>query len=789
MKQIRYVLLVQLILCLFAAVALAGPGLVKVPNVVGMKAASAVRALKQAGLKSKTTKVTTAGRIGTVARILLGSKEIRAGRPVRKGTTIVLAVVSRASEGTKIEKEELIKVPDLKGLTEKESRRKLSRVGLALGKIKEKEVSTAKAGTVFDQEPKRGKSVKKRTRVNIVLARAVLFAVPNLVGKSEKEARRILSAHHLKPGRIAEKKRPGRKAGSVIQQKPSAKSRVEKNSRIDLTIVAEKEIKLPRVVGLDLAKAEMILKQHGFKVEAEYECCPGEFNPNLPAGKVVKVKQAKGKLIKGMLLTLLVPKPMTPGIGGGSPADLIIDDVVNIECPDSMRLYEPYGVSLTFIAKNVGGLPTGPFAVRWYPHKNNLEEPGCEVRHDAGLEPGQSQMLKCNSYTYSSHGNMHWMAVVDEQSEVENEVKGNNRFYGEVLVRKEDKPDLVITDAHYKQQKELVSTLKSGKRFKAVFTVENQGSVAAEPFNVIWRFENGIGLDNCCSTKIKKSLQPGGQVTKEFRDLTAPVITERAEEDFSAIVDVDPENVVNEGHAEDNNEQEHIFYVRQQVPEAVGHLHVCDQGVEPWENWNKIYVTLCWDDLSDNEDGFQVEAKTTIPTLVESREMGIDVENYMFQGLSCEASYDFTVSAFNEAGASDPTTLRVTTSACDKHDLYVSTLTVNKQNDTPGTYDIYYEIKNRNTGPNQGGSDNFEIIISYPYCREGERLVKNEIDTKFVTHDGNEVVDFRGASDTRKIKARCLSGKEDIKITVDWKNDIEEVNENNNEKTTTVNFK
>lgn len=761
--------------------------IVRVPNVIGMTAASAAGVLQRAGLGSATKKIEVPGKkADTVAKIFIGSQQISAGKIVKRGTTITLGVVGRGTHKKAAGRDKKIKVPNLKGLTVKSGRNALERKKLRLGRVSEKQSSKDTVGTIIDQSPKSGKTVSSKTPVNVVIAQAVLIEVPNLVGKSEKNATRILTANRLKIGRITERRSPGRVAGSVLSQKPTSKSRVEKNSRVDLVIVAQEEVRLPNVVGLDLKKAETILKQHGFRVTTEYECCPGEFNPNLPVGKVVKIKAIKGKLVKGMVLTLLVPKPMNPGIGGGSPPDLIINNVINVESPDTQRLYEPYSVALTIIAENIGGLSTGPFSVRWYPHKNSREEPGCEMRDDVGLEPGQTRDFICNTYVYSTYGNMHWMAIADEQGEVENENRGNNRFYGEVRVKREDKPDLVITEAHYEQQQESVTTLKSGKRFKAVFTVKNQGNTVADPFTVNWRFENGIGLDNCCFKEIKKNLGPGSQMTKEFRDLTAPLITQSDLEHFSAIVDVDPENVVNEGHAEDNNEFEKSFYVKQEPPESVSNLHVCGQDVQA-PGWDKIALFLCWDDQSDNEDGFRVEARTTIPTLLDRTEMYPDEESYVLMDCSCDTTYDFTVYAFNEAGTSDPVNLRTTTSSCDKFDLVVSTLTATKQNDEPGTYDIDFEISNRNRAPNLGESEVFQIAIQYPYCRQGERLVKTDVEYKFINAD-NQVVGYRGASDTTKIKARCLSGTEEIKVTVDMQNDVEEVNETNNEKTTTLRF-
>ena len=67
-------------------------------------------------------------------------------------------------------------------------------------------------------------------------------------------------------------------------------------------------------------------------------------------------------------------------------------------------------------------------------------------------------------------------------------------------------------------------------------------------------------------------------MTKAFTDMTAPAVSVNEEDYFSAIVDVDPENVVDERVNEENNDYEKGLFVKGLLldhPEELGLLKVC----------------------------------------------------------------------------------------------------------------------------------------------------------------------------------------------------------------------
>ncbi len=906
MKKILSFSIVVFLLFTFVTVVHAKPKpkiLTRVPNVIGMTAASASGALQQAGLGSAIKKIEVPGKkAGTVAKIFSGSQQISAGKIVRKGTTITLGVVGKGAHKKAAGRDKKIKVPNLKGLTVKSGRKALDRKKLRLGRVSEKESSKDTVGTIIDQSPKSGKTVSSKTQVNVVIAKAALVSVPNLVGKSEKNVARILVANKLKLGRISERRSPGRASGSVLEQKPRANVKVEKNSRVDLVIVAQEDVKLPNVVGLNLKKAETILKQHGYRVTTEYECCPGEFNPNLAVGKVVKIKAIKGKLVRGKLLTLLVPKPMDPGIGAGHPDLMIVEermtvtvpdpaeprkvevtipvknvgtawahaftvrwykrnqlnilgcsrDIVNgldagqeavvtctpdpyrnhgtmnwravvdeeseiagdppdnniirgqvviaefaltpdleirevtAQAPDPQRMEEPFSIVLDILIQNIGDVPTGPFTLRWYPHENDTGDVGCDIRDSRGLERDETRNYKC-TYTYPVFGMMNWKAIVDEDGEVPNDPPRNNRYTDQTLIEREEKPDLVITEAHYEQKNEPVAQLKSGERFKAVFTVTNRGSVVASPFKVIWRFENNTGLDDCCSTDIVKNLGPDASVTKSFKGLIAPEVAANQEDHFSAIVDVDPENVVDEGDvAEENNEFDMGLSVKGPVPpsNAVGNLLV--DYVE-FEN-QKYTAHLRWDDTNNNEVRHKIEIFRDGSFYFERYEdANITASN--INGLDCSGNYRFEVHAYNGVGHGPVAATQYTMPNCGAPDLASHTV-LSHDMAKPHRYNFVVIVKNNDLEQSQSMNPVdllslygkcFKVKVDYPYCSDGNK--RREEFTGTACFSANSLdVDSSSSGELGRtgLKKKCLSPSDSIIVQVDSNYEIDESNEANN---------
>jgi beta-lactam-binding protein with PASTA domain len=164
-----------------------------------------------------------------------------------------------------------IEVPDLAGRTRSEAERMIARSGLAVGATKE-EPSPNTPGTVLRQLPVAGTRVTPGTGVDIVLAVApvvVTIFVPDVVGRSQMDADRILQTAGLRIGRITQVRAIAR-SRTVTRQFPEARTTVSPGGAVDLEIGA-----------IDLALLWMLAAGVGLGLGA--------------AGVVASVRRARGR--------------------------------------------------------------------------------------------------------------------------------------------------------------------------------------------------------------------------------------------------------------------------------------------------------------------------------------------------------------------------------------------------------------------------------------------------------------------------------------------------------------
>ncbi|MBQ7029347.1 MAG: fibronectin type III domain-containing protein, partial [Thermoguttaceae bacterium] len=72
-------------------------------------------------------------------------------------------------------------------------------------------------------------------------------------------------------------------------------------------------------------------------------------------------------------------------------------------------------------------------------------------------------------------------------------------------------------------------------------------------------------------------------------------------------------------------------------------------------------ATLTWVDNADNEAGYRVEVKGADGSWTVVEELAADSTSYVVEGLAAGATYEYRVSAFNDAGASSTVSATITT--------------------------------------------------------------------------------------------------------------------------------
>lgn len=162
---------------LVIAVAPPAPALVTVPRLTGFTVDMAREALIKVGLVPGAIreKVYDRARPGMVI-----AHKPRAGEEVEKGTTVELLIAAAP------EKNALVTVPQLVGLTLPEARTSLSKAGLKPGVLHKERDERARPGTIIDQKPGPGQQEMPGTGVELWIAAASDKAASTATSAAER---------------------------------------------------------------------------------------------------------------------------------------------------------------------------------------------------------------------------------------------------------------------------------------------------------------------------------------------------------------------------------------------------------------------------------------------------------------------------------------------------------------------------------------------------------------------------------------------------------------------------
>ena len=148
-------------------------------------------------------------------------------RSVRRGREIRLVL----SKG-----EAMVRVPDLSGLTQRQSELQLLRDGLRVGRVSRSYDPRGRSGVV-SQRPHPGTEVLQDHRVDIMVRvgnERPFFRMPRFVGLSLGEARRRLDESGFEIRRVTSRAAPDVTPGQVLDQWPPAGSRIARGASVEL---------------------------------------------------------------------------------------------------------------------------------------------------------------------------------------------------------------------------------------------------------------------------------------------------------------------------------------------------------------------------------------------------------------------------------------------------------------------------------------------------------------------------------------------------------------------------
>ena len=199
-----------------------GPERYAVPQVVGASTNEASARIKAEKL---TLGETTAAFSESVAEGLVISVSPKEGASLKRGTKVNL-VVSKGREP--------IEVTDFTGKPADDAVKDLTGKGLEVDATQQKNDDTVAKGSVISQSPSTG-TLFKGDKVTLVVSKGPeLITVPDVQGKQEVQARKILEDAGFK---VAVQQFMGGLFGTVRSQNPAAGSEQPKNTTVTLVVV------------------------------------------------------------------------------------------------------------------------------------------------------------------------------------------------------------------------------------------------------------------------------------------------------------------------------------------------------------------------------------------------------------------------------------------------------------------------------------------------------------------------------------------------------------------------
>ncbi|MBS1518465.1 MAG: PASTA domain-containing protein [Bacteroidetes bacterium] len=147
--------------------------------------------------------------------------------------------------------EQLSEVPNLKGKSLRDAKFTLEQRGLQLGETVRKNSNEFPEDFVISQIIQPGSKVKKNSKLDLILSDGAIIGelkVPNLVGKTLEEAKKLISESKLKLGKTTYQTNNNVPPGQITDQYPKSDKSANENTAVDIFVARKKVVEIPEVV-------------------------------------------------------------------------------------------------------------------------------------------------------------------------------------------------------------------------------------------------------------------------------------------------------------------------------------------------------------------------------------------------------------------------------------------------------------------------------------------------------------------------------------------------------------
>lgn len=201
---------------------------VEVPTVINLDKEQAFNELERRGLKAN---ILSSEQSDEYEKGKVMSQDPTQNSKANRGSTVNLVI----SEGREVE------VPDLSNKTISQAEEMLKEKGLKLGRTNSSKSDEVEKDLIINQNPSSNTKLQTGTEIDITVStgsdkKVRTVEVPNLIGKSEQDARAIVSQYALRLRDVNYANSNDVARGIVMNQSISSGTEVAKNSKIDFTV-------------------------------------------------------------------------------------------------------------------------------------------------------------------------------------------------------------------------------------------------------------------------------------------------------------------------------------------------------------------------------------------------------------------------------------------------------------------------------------------------------------------------------------------------------------------------
>ncbi|MFF9348660.1 Stk1 family PASTA domain-containing Ser/Thr kinase [Streptomyces sp. NPDC014734] len=230
----------------------------RVPSLLGQTEKDARQRLSDAGLDVKGVDRSYSD---TVTRGTVISSDPDSGARIRRNDGVRL-VVSRGPE--------IVRVPDVGGLSLADARHELEKAGLVPGMVTKDFDEETPRGDVIGTDPEAGTERHPDSAVALVVSRGAPVDVPGVTGLSVADATAALDEAGLKLKVLPDRINSPEVAGDIAHQSPAEGARAGEGDTITLTVSkGPRMVDVPDVTGKDVDAATAELEDAGFEVEVK----------------------------------------------------------------------------------------------------------------------------------------------------------------------------------------------------------------------------------------------------------------------------------------------------------------------------------------------------------------------------------------------------------------------------------------------------------------------------------------------------------------------------------------